>query len=134
MAIIVALVHGEKGAFGVSFPDFPGCVSGGQTIAEALRRAPEALASHIAAIAGEGFSMPEAHELDAIKQDPEFAEDFAGAVLTAAVDVELPGRASRLNISMDEHLVARIDKRARELGESRSGFLAAAAKSRLASL
>jgi metal-responsive CopG/Arc/MetJ family transcriptional regulator len=39
-----------------------------------------------------------------------------------------------LNISMDERLVARIDRRARELGESRSGFLAAAAKSRLASL
>ena len=78
--------------------------------------------------------MPEVRELDTIKADPAFSEDFADAVLTAAVDVELPGRASRLNISMDEHLVARIDKRARELGESRSGFLAAAAKSRLASL
>jgi predicted RNase H-like HicB family nuclease len=134
MAIIVALVHGEKGAFGVSFPDFPGCVSGGATISEALRRAPEALASHIEAVAEEGYAMPEIRELDVIKADSKFAEDFSDAVMTAAVDVELPGRACRLNISMDEHLVARIDKRARELGESRSGFLAAAAKSRLASL
>lgn len=134
MAVIVALVHGERGAFGVSFPDFPGCVSGGKTISEALRRAPEALASHIEAMTDEGFSMPEVRELDVIKADPEFEEDFSGAVLTAAVEAELTGRASRLNISMDEHLVARIDKRARELGESRSGFLAAAAKSRLASL
>ena len=134
MAIIVALVHGEKGAFGVSFPDFPGCVSGGATISEALRRAPEALASHIDAMAEEGFAMPEVRELDAIKADAAFIDDFADAALTAAVEVEMPGRASRLNISMDEHLVARIDKRARELGESRSGFLAAAAKSRLASL
>jgi predicted RNase H-like HicB family nuclease len=134
MAIIVALVHGEKGAFGVSFPDFPGCVSGGTTISEALRRAPEALSSHIEAMADEEYAMPEVRELDAIKADAEFSEDFASAVLIAAVEVELPGRASRLNISMDEHLVARIDKRARELGESRSGFLAAAAKSRLANL
>lgn len=134
MAIIVALVHGDKGAFGVSFPDFPGCASGGTTISEALRRAPEALASHLDAMADEGLAMPEVREFDAIKADPAFSEDFADAVLTAAIDVELPGRASRLNISMDEHLVARIDKRARELGESRSGFLAAAAKSRLASL
>lgn len=134
MAIIVALVHGEKGAFGVSFPDFPGCVSGGATISEALRRAPEALASHLDAMADEGVAMPEIRELDTIQADPQFVENFAGAVLTAAVEAELPGRASRLNISMDEHLVARIDKRARELGESRSGFLAAAAKSRLASL
>ncbi len=134
MAVIVALVHGEKGAFGVSFPDFPGCASGGKTIAEALRRAPEALSSHIEAMADEGFALPEIRELDDLKSGSEFSEDFASAALAAAIDVELPGRASRLNISMDEHLVARIDKRARELGESRSGFLAAAAKSRLASL
>ena len=134
MAVIVALVHGEKGAFGVSFPDFPGCVSGGASISEALRRAPEALASHIEAMVDEGFVIPEIRELDAIRASSEFTVDFADAALIAAVDVELPGRASRLNISMDEHLVARIDKRARELGESRSGFLAAAAKSRLASL
>jgi predicted RNase H-like HicB family nuclease len=134
MAVIVALVHGEKGVFGVSFPDFPGCVSAGTTISEALRRAPEALASHLEAMADEGYAMPEIRELDAIRADPYFSEDFSSAALTAAVEAELPGRASRLNISMDEHLVARIDKRARELGESRSGFLAAAAKSRLASL
>ncbi len=134
MAVIVALVHGEKGAFGVSFPDFPGCASGGKTISEALRRAPEALVSHIGAMADEGLAMPEVRELDAIKVDPAFFDDFSDAVLVAAIDVQLPGRASRLNISMDEHLVDRIDKRARELGESRSGFLAAAAKSRLASL
>jgi predicted RNase H-like HicB family nuclease len=134
MAVIVALVHGEKGAFGVSFPDFPGCVSGGTSISEALRRAPDALAAHIEAIVDEGFALPEIRELDMIKASSEFMADFADAVLVAAVNAELPGRASRLNISMDENLVARIDKRARELGESRSGFLAAAAKSRLASL
>jgi predicted RNase H-like HicB family nuclease len=117
-----------------AFPDFPGCVSGGTTLSEALRRAPETLAGHIEAMAAEGYAVPQVRELDVIKADPEFTEDFADAVLIAAVDVELPGRASRLNISMDEHLVARIDRRARELGESRSGFLAAAAKSRLASL
>jgi predicted RNase H-like HicB family nuclease len=131
---IIALVHGEKGAFGVSFPDFPGCASGGASISEALRRAPEALASHLEAMADEGFPMPEVRELDTIRSDPEFREGFADAVLVAAIEAELPGRASRLNISMDEHLIARIDKRARELGESRSGFLAAAAKLRLANL
>jgi predicted RNase H-like HicB family nuclease len=134
MAIIVALVHSEKGIFGVSFPDFPGCVSGGATISEALGRAPQALASHIEAMVESGFELPEIRELDVIMSDMEHIEDFDDAILPAAIDVELPGKSSRLNISMDEHLVARIDKRARELGESRSGFLAAAAKSRLANL
>jgi predicted RNase H-like HicB family nuclease len=134
MTVVVALVHGKNGAFGVSVPDFPGVASGGETISEALRRAPEALLSHIEAMQEEGFDLPIIRELDEVRADPDFKEDFADAALVAALDVELPGKSSRLNISLDEHLVSRIDKRARELGESRSGFLAAAAKSRLANL
>ena len=132
MASVLALVHGKPGAFGVSYPDFPGCVSGGKTISEALQRAPESLLCHIEAMMGAEFVLPDIRELDAIKADGAFAEDFASAAIVAAIDIELPGKVSRLNISMDERLVARIDKRARELGESRSGFLATAAKSRLA--
>ena len=132
MAIVVSLIHGTKGAYGVSFPDFPGCVSGGKSMSEALSRAPQTLASHIEALLDEGFDLPEIRELDVIRLDQTLAEDLADAALVAAVEVELPGKTSRLNITMDERLVARIDKRARELGESRSGFLSAAAKVRLA--
>jgi predicted RNase H-like HicB family nuclease len=134
MATVVALVHGKNGAYGVSFPDFPGCVSGGRSISEVLQRAPESLATHVEAIVEEGLTLPEIRELDDIRASGDWAEDFADAVLVAGVEIELPGKATRLNISMDERLVARIDRRARELGESRSGFLAAAAKSRLASI
>ena len=134
MTSVVALVHGTPGVFGVSYPDFPGCVSGGKTISEALQRAPESLLSHIEAMIDAEFALPDIRELDVIKADRAYAEDFADAAIVAAIDIELPGKASRLNISMDERLVARIDKRARELGESRSGFLATAAKSRLAAL
>lgn len=134
MAVIVALVHGKSGAYGISFPDFPGCVCGGKTISEALQRAPGALLSHMDAMAAEGFAMPEIRELDELKSSTDFREDFADAVLASAVSIDLPGKATRLNISLDERLVSRIDKRARELGESRSGFLAAAAKERLASV
>jgi predicted RNase H-like HicB family nuclease len=44
----IALLHknGRKG-HGVSFPDFPGCVSAGKTIEDALRGAGEALALHV---------------------------------------------------------------------------------------
>ena len=132
MVAVVSLVHGNPGAFGVSFPDFPGCVCGGKSISEALQRAPESLSSHMEALIEAGFPIPEIRELDKIRASHDWSEEFADAELVAAIDVELPGKATRLNISMDERLVSRIDKRARELGESRSGFLAAAAKSRLA--
>ena len=37
-----ALINGEKGAYGVSFPDLPGIVAMGDTIDEALMNAEEA--------------------------------------------------------------------------------------------
>ena len=38
-----ALIDGEVGAYGVVFPDLPGCVAMGSTIDEALGNAREAL-------------------------------------------------------------------------------------------
>ena len=38
-----ALIDGQAGAYGVVFPDLPGCVAMGSTIDEALRNAQEAL-------------------------------------------------------------------------------------------
>ena len=38
-----ALIDGEAGAYGVVFPDLPGCVAMGSTIDDALRNAQEAL-------------------------------------------------------------------------------------------
>ncbi len=38
-----ALIDGEKGAYGVTFPDLPGIVAMGKTMDEALMNAEEAL-------------------------------------------------------------------------------------------
>lgn len=133
MAAVVALIHGEAGAYGISFPDFQGTVSGGVTMDEALRRGAAMLAVHIEALAADGDPLPDIRTIDEIKADPTFAEDLADAVTVALLEAEVSGRSVRPNISLDERLVERIDKRAREIGESRSGFLAAAARQRLAS-
>lgn len=132
MANVVALIRGEAGNYGISFPDFQGCVSGGATVDEAIRRGTETLAAHIAFLAEEGDPMPRIRSIDELKADPAFAEDFADALLLSVVPAELPGRSVRLDISLDERLVERIDMRAKEIGESRSGFLAQAARQRLA--
>ena len=47
MEYIAYLHKDRKSDFGVSFPDFPGCVTAGNTLDEARRLAPEALALHI---------------------------------------------------------------------------------------
>jgi predicted RNase H-like HicB family nuclease len=48
MANGIALIHKESDSdFGVSFPDFPGCVTAGRTIDEAKDMAREALSGHV---------------------------------------------------------------------------------------
>jgi predicted RNase H-like HicB family nuclease len=131
MTTLAALIHGKPGNYGISFPDFPGCVSGGNTIEEAISRGREALATHVETMIEEGLPLPEVSSIDAISRNPEFADDVADAVALVAVDHELPGRSVRVNISLDEQLLKRIDRVAQSRGESRSGFLAAAARARL---
>ena len=43
MARYIALIDGEAGAYGVAFPDCPGCTAMGETVDEALSQGAEAL-------------------------------------------------------------------------------------------
>ncbi len=131
MATVVALVHKSDAAYGVSFPDFPGATSGGATETEALQRARDGLALHVESMVKDGDPMPALRSLEELRAEPEFSEDFTEAAAVALVDVDMPGKSIRLNITLDETLVTRIDRRAKAVGETRSGFLAAAARARL---
>lgn len=125
-----ALVHEEDAIFGISFPDFPGCIATGRTEDEVVRRGTEALAFHVAGMVEDGDSLPVIRGLGDLRDDPVFREESVGAVVVL-VPVELPGRAVRLNISMDETLVEAIDRAAKAAGQSRSAFLAEAARRRI---
>ena len=56
----------EDSDSGVSFPDFPGCVSAGETVEEALLGAQEALAGHVALMLEDGEDLPEPSALEAV--------------------------------------------------------------------
>jgi predicted RNase H-like HicB family nuclease len=59
MTEYVALIHHDEGGdYGVSFPDFPGCVASGATLDEARALAAEALALHLAGMAKDGEMIP----------------------------------------------------------------------------
>ena len=115
----------ERGAKGYSvfFPDLPGCASGGDTIDQAARHAEDALRGHLALMVTDGDDIPEATALDQIAHDPDVEE--SARILVRA---ELPGKSIRLNVSLDEGLVASIDAQASHLGLSRSAFLAVASR------
>jgi predicted RNase H-like HicB family nuclease len=86
MVAVVALVHGVAGAYGISFPDFPGCVAGGETIDEALRRGRDALDFHVENMLEVGEALPEIRNIAEIKDDPDYADDFVDAVVALSME------------------------------------------------
>jgi predicted RNase H-like HicB family nuclease len=126
---IVAIIHKETGsAYGVSFPDLPGCIAAGDTEQEALTNAAAAVAFHVEHMRDHGDIVPLPRPLDQVRADPSFADDFAGHAAVALVPYALPGKTVRINITIDEHLLAAIDRAARERGSTRSGLLGEAAR------
>ncbi len=123
----VAIIEvGSEPGYSVSFPDLPGCVSAGDTIEEAARNAEEALGLHLRGMIEDGSEIPSATSPDKLAADPEIRE-----VARFLVRGGIPSRAVWLNISLDESLVAQIDRAAGTRSMSRSGFIAAATRKAL---
>ena len=129
MAHTLAVIHEEKGVFGISFPDFPGCISTASSLDDALYRGAQALGLHVEGMVEDGEAMPELRSLD--EDSARDAGWLAGGII-AALPVELPGKAVRVNISLDEKLLARADRAAETAGQSRSGFIAQAVRQKIA--
>jgi predicted RNase H-like HicB family nuclease len=125
MTSYIALLYKEAGSdYGVSFPDFPGCITAGTTLEEARVLAAEALAFHINGMRSGGEAIPEPSTMDAIAADPENHGAFR-----FIVDVpDPPGRSQRINVTLPEDLIGAIDRTTK----NRSRFLAEAARERLA--
>lgn len=79
----IALIHKEAdSSYGVSFPDIPGVITGGDTIDEAMSMAREVL--EFAAEDWNGDNrFPAPRTIDELRADPEFQADAADAVVAA---------------------------------------------------
>jgi predicted RNase H-like HicB family nuclease len=121
MANYIAIVHKEsKTDFGVSFPDFPGCITAGHTVDEAKDLAQEALALHVKGMIEDGDEMPPPSKLEDIMADADYAD--AVAYLVVSVPDTKP-RTVRVNITVPEMTLKQIDAAAKKKGMSRSSFL-----------
>ena len=116
----IAYLHKDPDSdFGVSFPDFPGCITAGETLDEAYQMAAEALTLHIAGMVEDNEAVPEPSTLDALAQDP--AREGAVAVLVR-VQPETE-RTVRINITAREKQLEQIDRLANEAGLTRSAYM-----------
>jgi len=120
MATYIALIHKEEESdYGVSFPDFPGCVTAGATLEEARKLAPEALELHVRGMVEDGDPVPDPSTLDQVRETAE-SKDAAIVLVDLAVKSE---KTTRINITMPASGLRRIDTRARTWGLSRSEYL-----------
>ena len=111
------LERGPKGSFAVWFPDFPDIAAGGKSQDDALEKAELALAKIADAMAEADRPLPDPTAFDKIRI-PKNCRPLA----FFAVGVEPPNPSERVNIYLPKNLIARADKRAAELGMSRSSF------------
>lgn len=133
MSRYVALVDGESGAYGVAFPDCPGCTAMGRTVDEAYRNAVEALTEWVSDEIADGRAAPTPRDAGEARADPEVAEALReGAVLAYVPLILDAGRPAKANLSLDAGLLAAIDEAAAAHGLTRSTFLATAARDKIA--
>ena len=130
MSRIVMLVHEENGRYGASFPDLPGCTTVARDPETLIAKAAEVVAFHVGGMTEDGLDVPSFRGLSELRSDPTFTDESQGGMVVL-LDVEVPSRAIRVNITVDENILKRIDQAASAAGETRSGFLVAAAKKRL---
>nr|WP_304363806.1 type II toxin-antitoxin system HicB family antitoxin [Jiella sp. LLJ827] len=122
------MIHKDTDSdFGVSFPDFPGCVTAGRTLDDARIMAEEALALHVEGLLEDGEALPRPSTLETIIATRENRD--AVAILVKRPSPER--RTVRVNVTLPAEDLAAIDTYARQHGMTRSGFLAAAARRKL---
>jgi predicted RNase H-like HicB family nuclease len=118
--------RGPKGTFGAWFPDFPGCVAGGKWQEEAIERAENALARAVDGLAEHGRPLPEPTPIERIVLPK--ASDLEAYFMVA---IDPPDPSERVNVYLPKSLIGKIDRRAAELGMSRSSFFGLAATTAL---
>jgi predicted RNase H-like HicB family nuclease len=99
---------GPDDGWDVIFPDFPGCISQGDTAQEAMEHAVEALALHIDGMVAEGLPLPAPSGMNEPLPDWIEETDMAAPV-QALLPMDVPGKSKRINITLDEALVERVD-------------------------
>jgi predicted RNase H-like HicB family nuclease len=108
-------------AYGVVVPDLPGCFSAGDSLDEAVTGAEEAAAAWIDATLDSGGAIPQPSNLEALRDNPEFAGWTFGVItLDPAL---LDDTSERVNITLPRRVLKRLDALARAAGESRSGYI-----------
>ena len=120
----VALIDGKPGAYGVVFPDLPGCAAMGKTIDDAMRHAGDALRDWAEVTEEGGGKVPVGRSADRIRQDRDVREALRGGAQLASVPlVRSTGKPVKANLSIDAGVLAALDDEATRRKLTRSALV-----------
>ena len=121
MYYVAVIDKDPDSAYGVRFPEVPGCFSAADTFNEIVPRAIEALSLFF-----EDSEPVAAQGIELVRE--QVADDIAnGAVLMMIPYVRDRKRVVRVNLSLDKGFLDTLDEAARMRGMTRSGFVEKAA-------
>ena len=102
-----AIIHEEDGAFWVEFPDLEGCFSDGDSVAEAISNASDALGGYVCALMDSDLPVPDASDIKAI-----VAEDgFTTMVISDPLAYKKNTKSVKKTLSIPEWLNIEAEKR-----------------------
>lgn len=128
MQTFFALVHKDAdSAYGVTFPDLPGCHSAADDLAQVLPNACEALELWFADGDAAEIAPRDLGEISSAVTD----DLAAGAFLIAVPRVTTAGKSVRVNLSLDRGMLEAIDAAAAARKLTRSAFVAEAARNEI---
>ena len=111
-----ALIDGETGAYGVTFPGLPGIVAMGSTIEKAMAHAEEALRDCAIEASRDGSALRPPTAMENV-------EAPHGHTLVSVPLIALTGRSVRAKLSLDEGVAEFIDTEARRRKMTRTAYV-----------
>lgn len=122
MKPLYALIHQEDdSAFGLSFPDLPGCFAASDNEDDIYSNAADALTLFLEDL----DTIPAQRSLSDLRIDPDIAAELAqGAMLVPIHYVYPSGVTKRANLTIDQALLQAIDDLASKQNNTRSGLVA----------
>lgn len=127
----VYLHQAESGTYSGFVPDIEGCYFAGDTIDDAIADAHAAIDMYLEYQCEKGLDVPIAKTINDHKDDEDCRDGLWGFV---DIDISrFEGKAVKLNITLPQNLLSKIDSYVMRNGEysSRSGFLAELARREL---
>lgn len=116
MARYPALIDGERGAYGVVFPDLPGIVAMGATVEDAMVNAEQALRDYVLEAERDGADIGSRSAIESVVPR-------SGSALVSVPLIRLSGRRVRANLTLDEGVAEFIDTESKRRHMTRAAFV-----------